>query len=156
MTSSNRNIFPVTGHLCGEFTGPGEFPVQRPVTRSFDVFFDLCLNKRLSKQSWGWWCETLSRPLWRHRNGGLKMLLLHTKHRSLRGFLRWNCIRKTKTRTLHETNWDKQAILFTALDRNTTVISTSWSATWSHAVSQVSLRNADQWLVSLTNQTIKT
>ena len=31
----------------------GEFPAQRPVTRSFDVFFDLGLNKRLSKQSWG-------------------------------------------------------------------------------------------------------
>ena len=42
---------------------------QRPVTRSFDVFFDLCLNKRLSKQSWGWWFETLTSPLWRHRNG---------------------------------------------------------------------------------------
>ena len=46
----------------------GEFPAQRPVTRSFDVFFDLCLNKRLSKQSWGWWFETPSRSLWRHRN----------------------------------------------------------------------------------------
>ena len=45
-----------------------EFPSQRPVTRSFDVFFDLRLNKRLSKQSWGWWFETPSRPLWRHRN----------------------------------------------------------------------------------------
>ena len=54
MTSSNGNIFHVTGHLCGEFTGPGELPTQRPVTRSFDVFFDLRLNKRLSKQSWGW------------------------------------------------------------------------------------------------------
>ena len=43
--------FRITGHLCGEFTGPGEFPAQRPVTRSFDVFFDLRLNKRLSKQS---------------------------------------------------------------------------------------------------------
>ena len=41
MTSSNGNIFRVTGHLCGEFTGPGEFPAQRPVTRSFDVFFHL-------------------------------------------------------------------------------------------------------------------
>ena len=50
MTSSNGNIFRVTGPLCGEFTGPGEFPTQRPVTRSFDVFFDLRLNKRLSKQ----------------------------------------------------------------------------------------------------------
>ena len=65
---SNGNIYRVTGHLCGEFTGPGEFPAQRPVTRTFDVFFDLRLNKRLSKQSWGWWFETLSRPLWRHCN----------------------------------------------------------------------------------------
>ena len=47
----------------------GEFPAQRPVTRSFDVFFDLRLNKRLSKQSWGWWFEKLSRPLWRPCNG---------------------------------------------------------------------------------------
>ena len=39
---------------------------QKPVTRSFDVFFDLCLNKRLSKHSWGWWFETLSGPLWHH------------------------------------------------------------------------------------------
>ena len=46
----------------------GEFPAQRPVTRSFDVFFDLRLNKRLSKQSWGWWLETPSFPLWRHPN----------------------------------------------------------------------------------------
>ena len=44
----------------------GKFPAQRPVTRSFDIFFDLPLNKRLSKQSWSWWFETLSRPLWRH------------------------------------------------------------------------------------------
>ena len=46
----------------------GEFPAQRPVTRGFGVLFDLCLNKRLSKQSWGWWFETPSRPLWRHCN----------------------------------------------------------------------------------------
>ena len=45
----------------------GEFPSQRPVTRSFDVFFDLRLNKRLSKQSWGRWFETpLSCSFWRH------------------------------------------------------------------------------------------
>ena len=48
--SSNENIFRGTGHLCREFKPvPGEFPAQRPVTRSFDVFFDLRLNKRLSK-----------------------------------------------------------------------------------------------------------
>ena len=46
----------------------GEFPAQRPVTWNFDVFFDLCLNKRLNKQSWGWWFEVPSRSLWRHCN----------------------------------------------------------------------------------------
>ena len=54
--------------ICaGNSIGPseGEFPAQRPVTRSFDIFFNLRLNKRLSKQSWGWWFETLSCPLWR-------------------------------------------------------------------------------------------
>ena len=66
MTSSNGNIFRVTGHLCGKLTG--ELPAQRPVTRSFDVFFDLRLNKRLSKQPWGWWFETPAWSLWRHRN----------------------------------------------------------------------------------------
>ena len=40
----------------------------RPVTRSFDVFFDLRLNKRSSKQSWGWWFQTPSRSSWRHCN----------------------------------------------------------------------------------------
>ena len=49
--------------ICaGNSPASGEFPAQRPVTRSFDAFFDLCLNKRLRKQSWGWWSETLSRP----------------------------------------------------------------------------------------------
>ena len=68
MTSSNRNIFRVNGPLCEEFTGPGEFPSQRPVARSFDVFFDQRLNKRLNKQPWGWWFETPSWSLWRHCN----------------------------------------------------------------------------------------
>ena len=76
MTSSNGNLFRVTGPMCGEFTGPGEFPTQRPVTRSFDVPFDLRLNKRLSKQPWGWWFETLSWSLWRHCNGTMMSLRL--------------------------------------------------------------------------------
>ena len=45
---------------------------QRPVTRSFDILFDLRLNQRLSKQSWGWWFETLPRPLWRHCNDKMR------------------------------------------------------------------------------------
>ena len=55
--------------LCaGNSPITGEFPSQSPVTRSFDVFFDLRLNKRLSKQSWDWWFETPSCLLWRHCN----------------------------------------------------------------------------------------
>ena len=51
--------------LCaGNSAATGEFPPQRPVTWSFDVFFDLRLNKWLTKQSWDWWFETPSRPLW--------------------------------------------------------------------------------------------
>ena len=54
MTSSNVNIlFALLAIWAGNSPVPGEFPAQRPVTRSFDVFFDLRLNKRLSKQSWG-------------------------------------------------------------------------------------------------------
>ena len=44
----------------------GELPAQRPVARSFYVFFDP--NERWSKQVWGWWFETPSHPLWRHYN----------------------------------------------------------------------------------------
>ena len=62
--------------ICaGNSAVPGDFPAQRPVTRSFDVFFDLHLNKWLSKQSWGWWFETLTRPLWRHCNDTWKSLV---------------------------------------------------------------------------------
>ena len=61
--------FPRYCHLCGKFTSHRAFPAQRPLTRNFDVFFDLGLNERLSKQSWCWWFETPSRPLWRHTNG---------------------------------------------------------------------------------------
>ena len=58
----------VTGELPAHRPVTGELPAQGPVTRSFDFFFDLRLNKCFSKQSWGWWFETLSRPLWRHCN----------------------------------------------------------------------------------------
>ena len=72
MTSSNGNIFRVTGPLCGEFTGH---------RWNFDAklwcFFDLRLNKRLSKQLWGWWFETQSRSLWRHCNVGTLTWIHH-------------------------------------------------------------------------------
>ena len=56
--------------LCvGNSPFTGELSSQRPWTRSFDVLFGLCLNKRLSKHSWGWWFETPSSPWRRHSNG---------------------------------------------------------------------------------------
>ena len=86
MTSSNGNIFRVTGPLCGEFTGPGEFPAQRPVTRSFDVFFDLRPNKPLSKQPWGWWFETPSWSLWRQCNETVLIDMEYTStHKHIEG-----------------------------------------------------------------------
>ena len=52
----------------GIHRAPRGFPSQRAVTRSFGVLLDLCLNKRLSKQSRRRWFETPSRSLWRHCN----------------------------------------------------------------------------------------
>ena len=59
--------------LCaGNLPVAGEFSSQRSVTRSFDVFFDLHLNKRLSKQSRCRWFQTPPYLLWRHCNGTIQ------------------------------------------------------------------------------------
>ena len=47
-----ETFFALLTICAGNSPVPGEFPAQRPVTRSFDAFFDLHLHKRLSKQSW--------------------------------------------------------------------------------------------------------
>ena len=81
-TSSNGNMFRVTGFCAGNSPATagnspatagnspvtGDFSSHIPVTRSFDVFFDLRLNRQLSKQSRRRWFETPSRSLWRHCN----------------------------------------------------------------------------------------
>ena len=96
--------------ICvGNSPVPGEFHAQRPVTRSFDVFFDVRLNKRLSKQSWGWWFETLSRPLWRHHNdmgqtGLYRSKTSHNKARGLSIFLGIYCGIVVITQALFEAN----------------------------------------------------
>ena len=61
--------FPRYWPFVREFSSLQWISPQRPVMQSFDVFFDLILSKRLSKQWWGWWFETPSIPLWRHCNG---------------------------------------------------------------------------------------
>ena len=68
MTSSNGNIFRIIDLLCWEFTGHWWIPRTKASALSFDVFFDLRLKKRLSKQSWRRWFETQSCSLWRHCN----------------------------------------------------------------------------------------
>ena len=68
MTSSNGNISRVTGPLCGEIAGHRWIPHTKASDGEFDVLFDLRLNKRLSKQSWGWLFETSSRSWWHHCN----------------------------------------------------------------------------------------
>ena len=62
-----ETFFRVTGLCAGKSPVTGEFLAQRAVTRSFDVFFHLCMNKRLSNQSRGWF-ETPLHSLWSHRN----------------------------------------------------------------------------------------
>ena len=65
--------FSVLLALCvGNLLDTGDSPSQRPVTRGFDVFFDLRLNKRFNKQPGGWWFETPSCSVWRHCNVGNK------------------------------------------------------------------------------------
>ena len=63
-----RHQMEIISALLDIFAGNSPAPAQRPVTRSFDVFFDMRLNKRLIKQWRGWWFETLSPPLWRLYN----------------------------------------------------------------------------------------
>ena len=69
-----ETFFALLALCAGNSPVTSEFPTQRPVTRSFVVSFDLRLNKRLSKQSWGWWFETPTCSLWRHRNVGNELL----------------------------------------------------------------------------------
>ena len=68
MMSWNGNIFRVTGPLCREFTGHRWIPRTKASDAELWCFLWSDPNKRLGKQSWGWWFETPSRSLWRHRN----------------------------------------------------------------------------------------
>ena len=71
MTTSNGNIFRVTGHLCGEFTGRRWIPPHKGQWRGAwmcSLIF-AWTNGWINNQPWGWWFETPSRPLWRHSNG---------------------------------------------------------------------------------------
>ena len=66
MTSSNGNFSALLALCAGNSPVTDESPSQRPVTRSFDVFPYLRLNKRLSIQPRRWWFERPPCSLWRH------------------------------------------------------------------------------------------
>ena len=119
MTSWNGNIFRVTGHCAGNSPVPCEFPAQRPVTQSFDAFLDLRLNKRLSKQSRGWWFETPSHSLWRHRNEVYGLIryvnpnnpiiepqLNKVQPNTCRYFIRWNGHVKVNSKLVQQKDYN--------------------------------------------------
>ena len=66
MTTSNGNIFRITGPLWQESTGDRWIPFTRVNNADFDVFCNVRLNKRFSKQSKRRWFDTPSRSLWRY------------------------------------------------------------------------------------------
>ena len=74
MTSSNGNIFRVTGLLCGAFTSYRWIPRTKASDAELWYFlWSLSEKKRMSRQWWGWWFETPSYPLWRHCNEDMTM-----------------------------------------------------------------------------------
>ena len=73
-TSSNGNIFRVTGPLWGEPTGHWWIPLTKVNGAQLWSFFDLRLNARLGKQSRRRWFETQSHSIWRRCNKNLKRL----------------------------------------------------------------------------------
>ena len=85
-----ETFYALLAFCAGNSPVPGEFPSQRPVTRGFDVFFDMCPNKRLSKQWWGWWFETLSYSFWRHSNLIITTAAWTTFFPLLWHWLRWS------------------------------------------------------------------
>ena len=69
MTSSNGNIFGVTDHLCGEFTGHRWISRIKASDAELWCFLWSVQEQTVDKQSWSWWFETPSRSLWRQCNG---------------------------------------------------------------------------------------
>ena len=86
---------PLLALCAGNSPVNGEFPSQRPGTRSFDIFFDL----RLSKHSWGWWFETPSRSLWRRCNDREHMAFTEWKNHQ-------NWVNKVAARKFENFMWN--------------------------------------------------
>ena len=130
--------------LCaGNSLVTGEFPTQRSVTRSFDVFFDLRLNKWLNKRSWVWWFETLSCSLWRHCNGkGLSTRFSQSFH------IQFTRLHLLYILLLYSSLWNclvvEYFVLWIFLYRTSTMAYLCWSYfTWIHSDSFYSITLLD-------------
>ena len=75
--TSNYNIFWITGHFEQTTLTTGGFLSQRPVTWSFDAFFDWSLIKWFSKQSRRQWYKTPLHSSWHHGNKLFPSLVPH-------------------------------------------------------------------------------
>ena len=79
ITSSNGNIFRITGPLYGEFTGHRWIPVTKASDAELWCLL-LRLNNGLSKQSRCWWFKTPSCSLWHYCNDRIKELCTSMFH----------------------------------------------------------------------------
>ena len=82
---------------------------ERPVTRSFDVFFHQRLNKQLSKHSRGWWFQTPLCSLWRHCNGVINTTLANHRwvHLGIYHQVLTSMFAISKVNPLMTTRWEK-------------------------------------------------
>ena len=125
--------------LCvGNSLVTGEFPAQRPAGQSFDVFFDLRLNKGFSKQSWDWWFEMLSHSLWCHCNVIFMVLtdrknkhIPYTKKilRSFRWTFRWTDLYRKYQFINRLEAWE-----VTMKEAKVTLSLIGWAQTYNHPV----------------------
>ena len=105
-----------------------EFTAQRPVTRSFYVFFDLCPNKPLSKQCWGWWFEMPPGPLWSHCNGSTTWDRAH-RHTHIYVYIIYGCAIPRPSRRDVTTSQGTRIAVPTTATRATCLIQQNYTKT---------------------------
>ena len=91
----------------------GGHPSERPVARSFDVFFDLRLNKWLIKHSRRRWFETLSGSLWFHCH---VFAILSTYNKIIKGKIRCPVVPHILWYTLWITSIERYKLLSVLID----------------------------------------
>ena len=137
MTSSNGNIFRVTGPLCGEFTDHRWISLTKASDEELWCF--LHRNKRLSLQSWDCWFETSSRSLWRHCND------LPNSWEGERTAFVWNRIVKfnnSKFNSLNGNEWNLIEVSFKCIGESSVDDESYWLKKWF----VVLRRSRPQWI----------